>query len=119
MSKYRKKPVEIEAFIFGVDYMPDWFMDKVSDNTVTLYNMGNNYQDEGYCIIKTLEGDHKGLIGEYIIKGVKGELYPCKPDIFKMTYDKVDICEGCRDYKDGVCSTTSGMCERAREEELC
>jgi hypothetical protein len=39
------------------------------------------------CTIKTLEGDHEGLPGEYIIKGVKGEIYPCKPDIFELTYE--------------------------------
>lgn len=40
-------------------------------------------------IIPTLEGDHTAIKGDYIIKGVKGEFYPCKPDIFKMTYEKV------------------------------
>ena len=89
MGIYKKKPVVIEAFQFGIDFIPEWFMDKVSDNTVTLVNMGKLYQQEGYCIIKTLEGDHIGRIGEYIIKGVKGELYPCKEDIFKMTYEEV------------------------------
>lgn len=39
--------------------------------------------------IKTLEGDHKANIGDFIITGVKGEQYPCKPDIFEMTYDKI------------------------------
>lgn len=87
--KYRKKPVEIEAFQFGIDYMPDWFMDKVTDNTVTLYNMGK-YPQEGYCEIKTLEGTMKGNIKDYIIKGVNKELYPCKPDIFSKTYEKCE-----------------------------
>lgn len=87
--KYRKKPVEIEAFQFYVDYMPDWFMDKVSDNTVTLYNCDfKRYSiDEAYCLIETLEGIHKCNGGDYVIKGVKGELYPCKPDIFEATYE--------------------------------
>ena len=39
--------------------------------------------------IKTLEGDHLSFNGDYIIQGVKGELYPCKPDIFHMTYEEV------------------------------
>lgn len=39
--------------------------------------------------IKTLEGDMTANIGDYIIKGVKGEFYPCKPDIFKQTYEPV------------------------------
>ena len=38
-------------------------------------------------IIKTLEGQHLATVGDYIIKGVKGEFYPCKPEIFKLTYD--------------------------------
>ena len=41
---------------------------------------------EGGIIIKTLEGEHVASFGDFIIKGVKGEFYPCKPDIFKMTY---------------------------------
>lgn len=91
MAKYRKKPVEIEAFQFYVDNMPDWFMDKVSDNTVTLCNCDyKRYSiDEAYCLIETLEGTHKCNGGDYVIKGVKGELYPCKSDIFEMTYEKV------------------------------
>ena len=93
MAKYRKKPVAIEAFKFYHDNMPDWFMDKVSDSTVTLINC--NYREypigsnKAYCLIETLEGTHKCNEGDYVIKGVKGELYPCKPDIFEMTYEEV------------------------------
>lgn len=92
MAKYRKKPVEIEAFKFYVDNMPDWFIDKVSDNTVTLCNCDyKRYSiDEAYCLIETLEGVHRCNGGDYVIKGVKGELYPCKPDIFEMTYEAVE-----------------------------
>ena len=43
-----------------------------------------------YMEIKTLEGNHKCSIGDYIIKGVQGEFYPCKPDIFKQTYEQVE-----------------------------
>ena len=45
---------------------------------------------EGGLIIKTLEGEHVATIGDYIIKGIKGEFYPCKPDIFKLTYYAVE-----------------------------
>lgn len=93
MAKYRKKPVEIEAFKFYVDSMPDWFMDKVSDCTVTLKNC--NYKrysiDQAYCEIKTLEGTMIAYGGDYIIKGVQGEIYPCKPHIFEATYEVVDL----------------------------
>jgi len=92
MAKYRKKPVVIEAFRFYVDPMPDWFMDKVSSNDVILNNC--NYDtpqdDPPYCEIETLEGVMIGNEGDYILKGVQGEIYPCKPDIFEATYDEVN-----------------------------
>jgi hypothetical protein len=80
--KYRKKPVIIEAFKFRVDHCPDWFMDKVSDLTVITH--------EKYCHIQTLEGSMMAVEGDYIIKGIKGELYPCKPDIFEASYEAVE-----------------------------
>lgn len=90
--KYRKKPVEVEAFRFYVDPMPDWFMDKVSSCEVTLRRC--DYEryaiSEAYCEIETLEGRMLGNGGDYIIKGVQGELYPCKPDIFEQTYEPVN-----------------------------
>ena len=92
MAKYRKKPVVIEAFCFYVNSMPDWFMDKVSSNEIILRKCDyDRYDfDEAYCEINTLEGVMIGRGGDYIIKGVEGEIYPCKPLIFYETYDKVD-----------------------------
>jgi len=83
--KYRKKPVEIEAV--------QW----VSDNIEQVYEMlGDNLiintdedKDEVKHFINTLEGKMEMSWGDYIIKGVKGEFYPCKPDIFEMTYEKI------------------------------
>lgn len=91
INNYRKKPVVVEAFEFYVDPMPDWFMDKVSDNTVALHNcnLARYSIDKAYCEIETLEGTHRGKGADFIIKGVHGELYPCKPDIFHKTYEKV------------------------------
>ena len=83
MALYRKKPVVIEAFKLGVDNMPDWFMDKVTANDIYLFNCVGRTSAQ----IHTLEGWHEAGHGDYIIKGVKGELYPCKPDIFEMTYE--------------------------------
>jgi hypothetical protein len=77
--KFRKKPVVIEAFVFRQDPIPDWFMDKVTTNEIIMY--------PEYCEINTLEGTMIGNLGDYIIKGVKGEIYPCKPDIFEQTYE--------------------------------
>ena len=48
------------------------------------------YQTDKEVFIETLEGTMKADKGDWIIKGVKGELYPCKPDVFEMTYKKVD-----------------------------
>lgn len=86
---YRKKPVEIEAVLFETDghgeltgQIPRWLLDAIKDGT--LYD-----SEDGRPMIKTLEGDHVISDGDYIIRGVKGELYPCKPDIFRLTYDKV------------------------------
>ena len=91
MGKFIKKPIVIEAFKFYVDNIPDWFMDKVSSNDIILRNC--DYKrfsiNEAYCEIKTLEGVMRGNGGDYIIKGVEGEIYPCKPDVFEKTYDLV------------------------------
>ena len=80
MSKYRKLPIEIEAFRIGIDYIPDWFMNKVSSNEIILHGKSN-------CDIKTLEGIMHANYGDYIIKGIDEEIYPCKPDIFEKTYE--------------------------------
>ena len=92
MGKYRKKPVVIDAFKLGVDNMPDWFMDSVTANKVVLHGTSSGFYhaDDTNADIYTLEGWHHANYGDYIIRGVKGELYPCKPDIFDMTYDMVD-----------------------------
>lgn len=93
MSVYRKKPVEIEAFIMGVDDRPDWFQDKVSANGIITFSLEPSDSPfdfvPTYCEINTLEGTMRGDYGDYIIQGVNGEVYPCKPDIFEKTYDFV------------------------------
>ena len=86
--EYRKKPVVIEAFRYGMDSRPDWFDTKVTSNEIITY-VGTDIRDSSqyYCEIKTLEGVMRGNCGDYIIKGIQGEIYPCKPDIFEMTYE--------------------------------
>lgn len=88
MKKYRKKPVVIEAFQYGIDPRPDWFQDKVTSNDI-ITHVGMDVRDSSqyYCEIKTLEGVMIGSCGDFIIKGVQGEVYPCKPDIFEKTYE--------------------------------
>ncbi|MFP4004583.1 MAG: hypothetical protein ACLFV8_12465 [Alphaproteobacteria bacterium] len=84
--KFRKKPVVIEAFQFvgqsnlSAD-VPDWFVDAV--------HAGDVLAEPDHIVIKTLEGEHLARPGDWIIRGVKGELYPCKPDIFDRTYEPV------------------------------
>ncbi len=78
-KKYRKKPVVIEAVEWTGDNYKEC-SDFIGDN----FNNTLNYPN-----IKTLEGDMRVSKGDYIIKGIKGEFYPCKPDIFKQTYDEV------------------------------
>lgn len=86
MAKFRKKPVVIEAFRYGIDGRPEWFCDLVTANQIITF--------ETHCEIKTLEGIMRGEFGDSIILGVKGEVYPCKPDIFEMTYEPVEVQAG-------------------------
>jgi hypothetical protein len=78
--KFRKKPIIIEAEQFwpGVEPWPDGVYES--------YLSGN---PESY-VITTLEGNMNVTPGDWIITGVKGEKYPCKPDIFEATYEKVE-----------------------------
>jgi hypothetical protein len=81
MAKYRKKPVVIEAIKYLREVNISECMDFCPD---MIYNSDDNEYD-----IKTLEGKHRVTENDYIIKGIKGEFYPCKPDIFDMTYELV------------------------------
>lgn len=96
--KYRKKPVVIEALQMTQDqwinnaYWPDWLITLYEPNDVESYPtyLFNGTSENGFLpVIHTLEGNHTVSFGDYIIKGVKGEIYPCKPEIFEMTYDLV------------------------------
>lgn len=84
MPKFRKKPVEIEAI--------QWTGNNITE-VVALggtREVNHSFEDDA-LEIETLEGTMKASKGDWIIKGVKGELYPCKPDIFMKTYEPVDI----------------------------
>jgi hypothetical protein len=81
MAKYRKKPVVIEAFQWTVDVTPDWWRNVSGSFMLDVATMS--------VFIPTLEGTHEAKKGDFIIKGVQDELYPCKPDIFEATYEKV------------------------------
>lgn len=93
--KYRKKPVVIEAFQFDGDmidktgkwYVPEWAA-KAFEAKVLYFDSLSKDSPPCELFVKTLEGIHHVSVGDYVIQGVKGELYPCKPDIFEMTYDE-------------------------------
>ena len=92
MAKYRKKPVEVEAFKFYVDAMPDWFMDLMSTNKAVTHNCDHRRWgiDEAYCIIDIPSREKICVFGgEYIVKDENGEVSTCKPDIFHATYEQV------------------------------
>lgn len=85
MGQYRKKPVVIEAV---------QLKDLEIRTLMALQNFAGLGNDKLLAVsdgvmIKTLEGDMKASIGDFIIKGVNGELYPCKPDIFEKTYEEI------------------------------
>ena len=87
MGMYRKKPVVIEAIQYtGKNSAEIAEFMKVMIRTKTSPEEGN---PSGKITIETLEGDMKASIGDFIIKGVQGEFYPCKPDIFEKTYELV------------------------------
>lgn len=91
MAQYRKKPVIIEAFQYGIDDRPNWFDDKVTSNDIiTHVGIDRKEIQDYYCEINTLEGVMTGKLGDFIIQGVNGEIYPCKPDIFEKTYELVN-----------------------------
>ena len=84
--KFRKKPVVIEAIQWEGD---NKCLDKIRAFMRPNYPVRRTEAHSDYLIIHTLEGDHLANVGDWIIKGIKGELYPIKDDIFRETYEKV------------------------------
>ena len=95
--KYRKKSVVIETFQYDGDlmgsdgnyYVPQW-AENAFKNAIIFYDSYGENTPPCELFIKTLEGDIHVSVGDYIIKGVQGELYPCKKDLFEETYEKVE-----------------------------
>ena len=86
--KYKKKPVIIEALQFKSNMSVKDLNDLI--DFIGMRNIVDIGRDNLYLTIRTLEGNMTASSGDYIIKGIQGELYPCKPDIFEKTYDKVE-----------------------------
>lgn len=98
MGFYRKRPVVVEAVLFEdvmfdgtgsfsiffdtEEDLPKWLRAALTDETVFPVS-----DDPPQLVVRTLEGEMLADKGDWIIKGVKGELYPCKPEIFAMTYE--------------------------------
>lgn len=105
--KYRKKPVEIEAIKWNGSNVEE-VINFCNDKVIVYHDqLLNGVKCDSYSIsILTLEDVMRADIGDYIIKGVKGEYYPCKPDIFEMTYEKCGryFCEDCGSYGECICN---------------
>lgn len=84
MAQYRKKPVVVDAVQWFLGDKPLEGMVSYGDNTIEEFP---NYKE--FYFIETLEGVHHVSDGDFVITGVQGEKYPCKPDIFKETYEEV------------------------------
>lgn len=94
--KARKKPVEVEFFIWNgglnKEDEPIWFEEEVEKGVVRFPGL------PGPMLIDTLEGTMQAQVGDYIVKGVNGELYPVKPDIFEKTYQVISPQEKDKKY---------------------
>ena len=84
VKQYRKKPIVVEAIQFTGNF------NEVVDFMGGDVRIGNTKEFGPCVVIHTLEGDMTALYGDYIIKGVQGEFYPCKPEIFEETHEEVN-----------------------------
>lgn len=114
--KYRKKPIVIEAMQLTEKNFDPNILDFVGERTnYPNCKIAGIDPEDGYFKIKTLEGVMQGRIGDWIIKGINGEFYPCKPDIFEKTYEYVEeipncdpiYCQSCK----SIISPESNFCD--------
>ena len=89
-SKYRKKPVVIDAIQLTNESVMACISFVYPEYVAVEPSILDAIRDQKFMHIETLEGDMKAGFGDYIIKGVQGEFYPCKPDIFEATYEVVN-----------------------------
>lgn len=88
--KYRKKPVEIEAIQWNGENINEIRGFALNNCSFNMLQYSNTDIPIYTLVIHTLEGDMVAKPGDFIIKGVQGEFYPCKPDIFEQTYEAVE-----------------------------
>lgn len=90
--RYRTKPVEIEAIQWtglNLEEIKQFVGESLEYNILdTAWEVGKS-RPHIYMKIHTLEGDMYASVGDYIIKGLRGEFYPCKPDVFKKKYEVI------------------------------
>ncbi|MET3558679.1 hypothetical protein ABID29_001805 [Streptococcus rupicaprae] len=90
MVKYRKKPVEVDVF----RWLGAEMLDGITDINLYMFLGGVSAyvddDDEDILLIDTLEGEMKANKGDYLVKGIAGEVYPVKPEIFEKTYEEVE-----------------------------
>ena len=95
MTKYRTKPIVIEAFQWLADSekdpesWPDWLSDAMEAGAISAGTTSSMYRVGPSWFIHTLEGEHRVSENDWIIRGVVGELYPCQDNIFRLTYEAV------------------------------
>ena len=89
MRKFRQKPVVVEAVQFVGENEPE-IWDFLGDSYHSSSDFGTSEGNSTSITIKTPEGEKDVDMGDWIIKGVGGDVYPCKPDIFEQTYELVE-----------------------------
>ena len=87
MARYKTKPCEIEALLFEDSDESVCSIIEFTKGKFRPYGTPEHYE---YAIVKTLEGDMTAQIGDYIIRELRGEYYPCKPDVFVKKYELVE-----------------------------
>jgi hypothetical protein len=112
MTKYVKKPVKVNAWQLTTANIENGSPDWLDLEKVHIFNGGAPFAE-----IETLEGLMTASYGDFIIQGVKGEFYPCKPDIFLATYDKAPVLlkNGSEDYSVLDDRTLAGKLREAKE----
>lgn len=94
--KFKRKTTIIEAFQYGVDLEPPWFLSEIgksirfvpTNKRPVAYSINKNFPSD--VLIMTLEGEMRANYYDYIIKGTHGEIYPCKEHIFLHLYEPID-----------------------------